>query len=179
MAYKTIVVFLLVCTGFVAKAQGPSFEHVGTITIDLNGQQNMVEADLLVWNITGGQIEFKKGGTGQLVQPCGDWADIQDSGTFAMNVRCNLAMDDGSVILFSYVGKFIFDTYGTEYAASGKVVSPYDGAKYWIATPLMKTQSEKYSWVNETIFVAKGVEVLFPAEGVKPYAKYEIYSVVY
>lgn len=179
MGYKLMVGLMLVFSYTMGHAQSPAYEHVGTITINLNGLQTMVEDDLLVWNITGGKIELKDGGVGTLVQPCGDWADIQDSGTFAMNVQCNIEMSDGSMILFSYVGKFIFDSAGSEYAASGKVISPGNGAEYWVATPLMKTKSDKYAWVNEVMFVAKGVEVLFPIEGVQPYAKYELYTVVY
>ena len=139
----------------------------------------MVEKNRLVWQIPGGVLEFKDGSRGKLVAPCGDWADIQDSGTFAMNVRCNIQMNNGEVVLFEYRGKFQFDEAGPGYAASGKLITPQDGTEYWLSLLLMKTLSENYLWVNESIFVAKGVEVLFPAEGVKPYAKYMLYKVNY
>ena len=96
-----------------------------------------------------------------------------------MYLRCNIAMDDGSVIYFEYRGKFQFDEFGPDYAEKGKLITPFDGTKYWMALPLMKTTGTKYSWVNETIFVSKGVEVLFPAESIKPYAKYKLYKVNY
>ena len=70
--------------------------------------------------------------------PCGDWADIQDSGTFAMNLRCNIVMDDGSVIYFEYRGKFRFDQFGADYAEKGKLITPFKGTKYWMALLLMK-----------------------------------------
>ena len=51
----------------------------------------------LAWDVPWGTFELKSGGRGTLENPCGDWADIQDS-DFAMNLRCNIVMDDGSVI---------------------------------------------------------------------------------
>ncbi len=179
MCAKIVVVTFVLLQSIVLHAQDPKLEYIGDITIDLSGKQTMIESDQLAWDVPGGTFELKAGGRGTLENPCGDWADIQDSGTFAMNLRCNIAMDDGSVIYFEYRGKFRFDQFGADYAEKGKLITPFNGTKYWMALLLMKTTGTNYSWVNETIFVSKGVEVLFPTEGIKPYAKYKLYKVNY
>ena len=179
MCAKIVVVTFVLLQSIVLHAQDPKLEYIGDITIHLSGKQTMIESDQLAWDVPGGTFELKSGGRGTLENPCGDWADIQDSGTFAMNLRCNIVMDDGSVIYFEYRGKFRFDEFGPDYAEKGKLITPFDGTKYWMALLLMKTTGTNYLWVNETIFVSKGVEVLFPAEGIKPYAKYKLYKVNY
>ena len=96
-----------------------------------------------------------------------------------MNVHCNIKMDDGSVLLWEYRGRLKMNETGGKNMEVGKPITPTDGMDYWISIPLVKTTSEKYAWLNESIFIGKGTFFQPPAEGVKGYVTYDIYKVNY
>ena len=159
-------------------ANPPSMEKVGSIKVDL-GENAWVEKDLWVWNLPGGKLTLSGGGTGNLIGPCGEWGELRDSGTLAMNVHCNIKMDDGSVLLWEYRGRLKMNETGGKNMEVGKPITPTDGMDYWISIPLVKTTSEKYAWLNESIFIGKGTFFQPPAEGIKGYVTYDIYKVNY
>ena len=159
-------------------ANPPSMEKVGSIKVDL-GENAFVEKDLWVWNLPGGKLTLTGGGTGNLIGPCGEWGELRDSGTIAMNVHCNIKMDDGSVLLWEYRGRLKMNETGGKNWEVGKPITPTDGMDYWISIPLVKTTSEKYAWLNESIFIGKGTFFQPPTENVKGYVTYDIYKVNY
>lgn len=73
------------------------------------------------------------------VHPGGaDWI-TQVSGHSSLDVRITLETDDGELIYMSYTG----------------IVN----AGYWRVRPIFHTASEKYDWLNHTVFVGKNKQV--------------------
>ena len=71
-----------------------------------------------------------------------DWI-TQVSGHTSLDVRITLETDDGAIIFMSYTG----------------VVSRGDTGLYWRVRPIFQTASEKYDWLNHTVFIGKNKQV--------------------
>ncbi len=77
------------------------------------------------------------------VHPGGaDWI-TQVAGHSSLDVRITLETDDGALIYMSYTG----------------IVSAGAGGLYWRVRPIFHTASEKYDWINHTVFVGKNKQV--------------------
>ena len=70
-------------------------------------------------------------------------------------------MPDKSKIYLEYSSKLTPDeTFWDKITSDKSISAPNNGLKYWFAEFKMKTTSEKYSWVNEHIFLGKSIELL-------------------
>lgn len=77
------------------------------------------------------------------VHPGGaDWI-TQVSGRSSLDVRITLETDDGALIYMTYTG----------------VVSRGEDGLYWRVRPVFFTASERYDWLNHTVFVGKNKQV--------------------
>ena len=77
------------------------------------------------------------------VHPGGaDWI-TQVAGHNSLDVRISLETDDGELIYMSYTG----------------IISVGANGLYWRVRPIFHTASEKYDWLNHTVFVGKGNQV--------------------
>ena len=77
------------------------------------------------------------------VHPGGaDWI-TQVAGHSSLDVRITLETDDGALIYMSYTG----------------IVSAGAGGLYWRVRPIFHTASEKYDWINHTVFIGKNKQV--------------------
>ena len=77
------------------------------------------------------------------VHPGGaDWI-TQASGHSSLDVRITLETDDGEFIFMSYTG----------------IVSAGQNGLYWRVRPIFQTASEKYDWLNHSVFVGKSKQV--------------------
>ena len=77
------------------------------------------------------------------VHPGGaDWI-TQVSGHSSLDVRITLETDDGEFIYMSYTG----------------VVRSGENGLYWRVRPIFQTASEKYDWLNHSVFVGKSKQV--------------------
>ena len=77
------------------------------------------------------------------VHPGGaDWI-TQVAGHSSLDVRITLETDDGELIYMSYTG----------------IISTGAGGLYWRVRPIFHTASEKYDWLNHTVFVGKNKQV--------------------
>jgi len=91
--------------------------------------------------VTGGTFEGPNiRGT---VHPGGaDWI-TQVQGHSSLDVRITLETDDGALIYMTYTG----------------VVARGAGGLYWRVRPIFSTASEKYDWLNQSVFVGKNKQV--------------------
>ena len=71
-----------------------------------------------------------------------DWI-TQASGHRSLDVRITLETDDGEFVYMSY---------------TGIIRSGADGL-YWTVRPIFQTASEKYDWLNHSVFIGKSKQV--------------------
>ena len=91
--------------------------------------------------VTGGT--FSGLGITGTVHPGGaDWI-TRVSGHSSLDVRITLETDDGAFIYMSYTG----------------IIRPGDNGLYWRVRPIFQTASEKYDWLNHTVFIGKNKQV--------------------
>ncbi|MCH7933582.1 MAG: DUF3237 domain-containing protein [Gemmatimonadetes bacterium] len=78
-----------------------------------------------------------------IVHPGGaDWI-TQVAGHRSLDVRITLETDDGEFIYMSYTG----------------IISSGENGLYWRVRPIFQTASEKYDWLNHTVFIGKNKQV--------------------
>ena len=92
-------------------------------------------------------------------------------------VLCTAKMDDGSLIVAKYEGKLKLNEKGLEKMASGELIN--NGDATWSTAPQFQTTSEKYSWMNDYMFIGRVMELQMPNEnGKEPYVKYAWFKVI-
>jgi len=121
-------------------------------------------------------IETADGARWEALNPCADWLVLQESGVFNLDVRCTAKAEDGSIVRIDYIGRAYPHDTGAEKMGAGDLIKAED--MYFRTAPTMKTLSEKYSWINTTMFVGEMVELQFFNEnGKRPYVMYKWYAV--
>jgi hypothetical protein len=107
---------------------------------------------------------------GTVIGPSADWVFVNPDGFGRIDVRTQIATDDGAFIFVRYEGFM-----ETNEAALAAILDPaapetdFDEAYLGIALR-METGDPRYSWVNTTQFVARG-------RLTKPGVVYEVYSI--
>ena len=163
-------------TSFAQELSPPTLQYVLTYQADLLPPQ-VVAPDRLVWDAPGGWVKAADGSTGKIIEPSGDWMYVLPNGTFKLDVRATVQMDDGALMLVEYTGRLKFTEEGGAKFQNGEVVG--EGDWYFIASPTVHTAAEKYAWMNDAVFVNKGVELQGPNQDGKPlYVRYDVYMVV-
>ena len=77
------------------------------------------------------------------VHPGGaDWI-TQASGHSSLDVRITLETDDGEFIYMSYTG----------------IIRSGENGRYWRVRPVFQTASEKYDWLNHSVYIGKSKQV--------------------
>ena len=155
---------------FAQDASAPSLKYVMTLYADLSPGVPVADNRIIV-DVPGGWVKTADGGTGTVVTPCADWLHVLPNGTFKLDVRCTSKMDDDSTIMLEYTGRLKFSEAGLAKFQNGEATSGDDF--YFIASPTMQTMSEKYGWVNDAVFISKGVAL---GPGLNS-VKYEVYLV--
>ena len=155
--------------------KAPTLEFVGTMKAYLEFAP--ISKDKSLVTVTRGEIKTVDGGTGEIVAPCADWLYVNPTGVFEQMVLCTAKMDDGSLMVAKYEGKVKLNEKGQEKMASGQIINNNDAI--WITTPQFQTTSEKYSWMNDYMFVGRVMELQMPNEnGKEPYVKYAWFKVI-
>lgn len=91
--------------------------------------------------------------SGRGISPAGDWITIRDDGSWKLDVRFSLELDDGTQALVQYNGLVAMTP---EQFAAGQEAGGIDVSEvYFYSTPYIETNSEKYAWLNNHVFVAK------------------------
>ncbi|PKR77855.1 DUF3237 domain-containing protein [Halalkalibacillus sediminis] len=120
-----------------------------------------------VIRVSGGYFQGKEL-KGEVVPGGDDWITVREDGTIIQDVRILLKTDDGELIMMTYRG---IRTGPKEVLERLDRNEKVDLDEYYFSTqPIFETSSEKYSWLNNRLFVSRGVRL----EGK---VNYSIYSV--
>ncbi|MCM3733834.1 DUF3237 domain-containing protein [Fictibacillus nanhaiensis] len=105
---------------------------------------------------------------GEVVPGGDDWITVREDGTIIQDVRITLRTDDGALILMTYRGIRTGPQSVLKRLDAGEEV---DMTEYYFRTvPVFETASEKYDWLNRTVFICVGKRL---PDGVQ----YSIYAV--
>lgn len=108
----------------------------------------------MVMTVVGGQVKGERI-SGSLVGAGADWAVIGPDGWARLDVRAQIQTDDGAVIYASYGGLLELTEKVMAAVSSGTVGTEFED-QYFRTTPRLETGDERYAWVNQTLFVARG-----------------------
>jgi hypothetical protein len=106
---------------------------------------------------------------GTIVGPSADWVIRDAHGFTHIDVRLQIATDDGAFIFVQYTG-FLEQNDAVLAAMSDPTKETSFDDQYFRTTPRLECGDERYSWVNHRLFVARG---RFLTDGVL----YELYRV--
>ena len=108
--------------------------------------------NLMVFEVETGSIKGENI-SGTMTGPRGDWIRLQPSGSWRLDVRFNLKMDDDSDVYVSYSGVVRMTEAFAERIASGDTI---DGDEiYFRSAPYFETNSEKYAWLQDTLCIGR------------------------
>lgn len=93
--------------------------------------------------------------SGTLVGGGGDWALIGSDGWGRLDVRGQIQTDDGAAIYLSYTGLLQLTEKVMTAVATGSEGTEFDD-QYFRTAPRLETGDERYAWVNQMLFVARG-----------------------
>ena len=139
-------------------------EKVGQWDLQIDSSTFAMTSDSS-WTSTfpGGALTLK-GDSGN-INICIEDATILGKGRFIFEIECRVTMPDNSAIFLEYNVKITADETWQDRIGKGEVVTaPSGGAKHFFAEFKMKTTSEKYDWVNDHIFIGKGLELRVSSE---------------
>ncbi|PPR15395.1 MAG: hypothetical protein CFH33_01476 [Alphaproteobacteria bacterium MarineAlpha9_Bin3] len=155
----------------------PKLEYIMTYQADLLPAQN-INRDKVVWDAatTGGWVKDIWGNKGKLIPPSGDWMTVLPNGTLYQDVRATILMEDGALLFVEYKGKVKWKSHVPEKIETGKPIT-WEDHEYFINSPTITTESKKYEWMNDVIFINKVVEVQLNNDK-KMYVRYDTYQVV-
>jgi Protein of unknown function (DUF3237) len=90
----------------------------------------------------------------ELAMPGGDWMAVSDDGFWRPDVRAQFRTDDGAVILMRYTG-LVEQSDAFKSAATEDRETAWDD-QYMRLAITFETGDERYRWLNESLFVARG-----------------------
>ena len=100
----------------------------------------------------------------------GDWILIGPDNYARLDVRLQFKTDDGALVYIQYNGLLELNAKVDEVMAGGAGTAYSD--QYLRTTPRLETSDERYAWINQSVFVARGH--FFPG----PKVEYEVYRVL-
>jgi len=103
--------------------------------------------------VTGGEITGPRL-NGKLLSGGGDWALLGDDGFGRLDVRGQVETDDGALIYTHYEGLVELTPDVQKATVSGGETQ--FGDQYWFTTPRFETGDERYRWLTQGIFLARG-----------------------
>ena len=89
-----------------------------------------------------------------LAMPGGDWMAVSEDGFWRPDVRAQFRTDDGAVILMRYTG-LVEQSDVFKGAATEDRETAWDD-QYMRLAVTFETGDERYRWLNESLFVARG-----------------------
>jgi hypothetical protein len=106
----------------------------------------------LIFNVLRGSFEGP-GITGEMQQPAGDWIQVMPNGHWRLDVRFTILLDDGNHAYVNYSGVVHMDENFQARIGSGETITGDE--IYFRSAPYIETNSEKYAWLNEYVFIGK------------------------
>ncbi len=111
---------------------------------------------------------------GELVSPSGDWLEIQASGTMNLNIREAFKLEDGHSLLASITGRSVPNNNVSPKFEIGEIVNGDE--MYFISSILMETNSKKYEWANDKVFIGQMQEFIMPTK-VSGRVKWDVFMI--
>jgi Protein of unknown function (DUF3237) len=105
------------------------------------------------WEMSRATLEGKRI-SATLAMPGGDWMGVSEDGFWRPDVRVQFRTDDGAVILMRYTG-LVEPTDAFRRAAEEDRETSWDD-HYMRMAVTFETGDERYRWLNESLFVARG-----------------------
>jgi hypothetical protein len=102
--------------------------------------------------VTGGWAKGERI-NGSVVGAGADWVLMGPDGFNRLDVRLQIQTDDGAVLYLTYTGLLEMNDVVQQALAGGE--TQFDD-QYFRTTPTIETGDMRYSWVNTTLFVARG-----------------------
>ena len=116
----------------------------------------------------GGEVRGRRL-NGTILPGGGDWVLFGPDRYGRPDVRLQIETDDGAVILMTYRGLIEWNA-AVKRASADQSETRFED-HYWRTAPFLETGDERYAWVNQSLFVARG---RMPAGGG---AIYEVFRV--
>lgn len=107
----------------------------------------------MVIPVTGGAAKGERI-SGQLTGGGADWALIGPDGWARLDVRGQITTPDGAVLYLTYGG--VMQLSEKVMAAIGSTEETSYDDQYFRTAPRLETGDDRYAWVNQTVFVARG-----------------------
>ena len=118
------------------------------------------------------------GGDQGTLKFCYEKFAVNSPTNISSKVSCHAEMEDNSKLLVEYWFKLTPGEGFWDNLAGGVKMGPNNGIVYWYSNIKLSTAAEKYLWVNDALFIGKGVHLTPPKDGVLGTAGYDIYRVV-
>jgi Protein of unknown function (DUF3237) len=142
-------------------SDGPGRElsvvHELTMRVDLAAPQIIGAGPLgvrVVGGVTTGTVRGHRL-NGTITGPGADWMLIGPDGFGRVDVRIQIETDDGAVIYVRYEGLIELNE-ASSAALMDRAAETSWGDQYFRTSPRFETGDERYSWLNRTVFVARG-----------------------
>jgi hypothetical protein len=103
--------------------------------------------------VTGGEVSGPAL-NGTVLTGGGDWALIGEDGWARLDVRGQVRTDDGAFIYTTYRGVIELNERMQQAVAAGGETAFDD--QYIRTTPEFETGDERYRWLTQTVFIARG-----------------------
>ena len=145
------------------------------IEADIEAPMQVTDGKAIL-NVPSGKLMDADGGftIGELVSPSGDWLEIQASGTMNLNIREAFKLEDGHSLLATIAGRSVPNSNVSPKFEIGALVNGYE--MYFISSIMMETNSKKYEWVNDKVFIGQMQEFVMPTK-VSGRIKWEVFMV--
>jgi Protein of unknown function (DUF3237) len=104
--------------------------------------------------ITGGTFEGPKM-KGEILDGGADWQIVRKDGVAELEAHYQIKTDDGVVIYIKNVGLRVATPEVAARIGRGEAVSPSE--YYFRAVPKFEAPAGKYEWLNNAIFICKGI----------------------
>lgn len=111
---------------------------------------------------------------GRVLAGGGDMPTTDDNGTMYLDIRVPLETDDGAVIYLQNQGVWRQDPSRAP-RADGE--SADYGDMYIMSTPRFETGDDRYSWLNDHVYVAEGKADMLEEDGYLAEVAWRIYTV--
>jgi Protein of unknown function (DUF3237) len=156
---KKIFFFLLISfTNFAQKTmEAPALEYVCTLKVKLKSPYIVGETPhglRRIIPITGGTFEGPKM-KGEVLDGGADWQIVRKDGVAELEAHYQIKTDDGVIIYIKNIGLRVATPEVAARIGRGEVVSPND--YYFRAVPKFEAPAGKYEWMNNAIFICKGI----------------------
>lgn len=175
-SYRMLTValsFLVLLVASTVKA-APQLEPIGTFKMDLY-ESAAIDNQAITGKFGGGTVTFTTGGSAA-IESCVEDGYIKSSGVIDFNLRCFAKLDDGVAMLIRYTGLIKTGDGFWDSFLAGNVVGPGRLMEFWCNEIKMVTTSEKYAWVNETMFIGEGENLSVPTADGPGIVHYELYA---